>query len=414
MRARRTRRAVRAGALLLALLGCRDTDSPTEPSPAAAQTAATLAAALAFWQVSGGGNHTCGVTTDNLAYCWGSSSRGQLGAGTLTGPEKCMGDRVGPLPCSTRPVLVQGGHRFRQVSAGGEHTCAVSTDSLAYCWGWNLDGQLGDGTTTTRLTPVRVVRGHRFLQVDATYSHTCGVATDHKAYCWGWNAHGQLGDGTRSSRWGPVPVVGGYEFRLVTTGYGHTCGVTTTNRVYCWGLNLEGQLGDSTTVSLRTRPYRVMGTRQYRFVDAGYYHTCALTTTDRAYCWGEGRGGQLGFGKDSVSRWPRAVVGGLYFRRVTAGGFHTCGETTTNRAYCWGSNNNGELGDGTVSKRLAPVAVLGGLYFKQLSAGTHHTCGKALTAAGYCWGSDEFGQLGDGNGGFGVRSLKPVPVLGPP
>src|SRR3954454_6641430 len=402
---------VAAGTVLLLSLGCRDdTDSPTEPAPTTPEAHVTAASALAFRQVSAGGAHSCAVTTDDVAYCWGHNAEGQLGAGTITGPEMCpvFG---GLTPCSTRPVLVQGGHKFRQVSAGEFHTCALSADSLAYCWG--AGEWLGTGTNVTRLRPVRVVGGHRFRQVDAGDFHTCGVATDGKAYCWGDNDSGQLGDGTFTKRLSPVLVLGGHEFRRVSAGFQHTCGVTRTNRVYCWGDNGHGQLGDSTRVSTRTRPVPVVGEHEYRLVDAGGDHTCAVTTTNRAYCWGEGVFGQLGFGKDFRSRWPRAVVGGLHFDHVTAGGGHTCGETTTNRAYCWGNNIHGELGDGSVINRLTPVAVKGGLDFRQVSAGGSHTCGKTSAAAGYCWGYDFFAQLGDGHSSFGAMSSTPVPVLGP-
>src|SRR3954449_1935228 len=141
---------VAAGTVLLLSLGCRDdTDSPMEPAPTTPEATVIAASALSFWQVSGGGAHTCAVTTDDLAYCWGENRVGELGAGTSTGPEMCSG--ASDFPCSTRPVLVLGGHRFRQVSAGNGHTCALSTDDLAYCWGGGF--WLGTGTSVTRLRP---------------------------------------------------------------------------------------------------------------------------------------------------------------------------------------------------------------------------------------------------------------------
>jgi alpha-tubulin suppressor-like RCC1 family protein len=397
----RTRWLRAAGALapIAFALGCRDdAASPTAPTPPSPAANASAAVVLAFGQVSGGEYHTCGVTTDNQAYCWGYNQWGQLGDGTDTGPELCTG-AVGPFPCSTRPVLVAGGHRFRQVSAAGFHTCGVTTDYRVYCWGPNSAGQLGDGTTTQRLTPVAVAGGRQFRQVDVGYSHTCGVTTDNRAFCWGSNVYGQLGDGTTSQRLTPVAVAGGLTFRQVSAGTGHynfTCGVTTANRAYCWGRNNYGQLGDSTTAARRVRPSPVVGGRQYRQVDAGYYHACGVTTDNRAFCWGNGNDGQLGNNKTYLSFWPRAVRGGLSFTRVTAGNAHTCGETIDNRAFCWGSNVYGQLGDGTNTQRLVPVAVAGGLYFKQVSAGGRHTCGKTSFAVAYCWGSGFFGQLGNG------------------
>jgi alpha-tubulin suppressor-like RCC1 family protein len=138
----------------------------------------------------------------------------------------------------------------------------------------------------------------------------------------------------------------------------------------------------------------VAGGRSFRQADAGAFHTCAVTTNDRAFCWGNGRLGQLGNGKTYLSFWPRRVAGGLDFARVTSGGAHACGETTSNRVYCWGSNGSGNLGEGTTTTRLTPVAVTGGLFFRQVSAGDSHTCGKTTADVAYCWGNNEWGQLG--------------------
>jgi alpha-tubulin suppressor-like RCC1 family protein len=164
---------------MVAALGCReDATSPTAPGADPALTTAT-AQALLFRQVStGGGAHTCGVTTSNVAYCWGRNSDGQLGDGTTIG--------------RLTPVRVAGERRFRQVSAGDFHTSGVNPFDRAFGWGRNFAGQLGDGTTSDRLTPVRVVRGLRFRAVGLGSNHSCGVTTSDVAYCWGFNDVGQL------------------------------------------------------------------------------------------------------------------------------------------------------------------------------------------------------------------------------
>jgi alpha-tubulin suppressor-like RCC1 family protein len=246
---------VTASALLLAALGCRDdATGPTEPAATIPQATAAATTEMAFGQVSAGQFHACGVTTDNQAYCWGLNTSGQLGVGTNTGPEGCTNGIGTTSPCSTRPVLVAGGHRFRQLSAGANHTCAVTTDYRAYCWG---SGGIGNGTVES-LTPVAVAGGHLFRQVEAGFYFTCGVTyPEYKAYCWGLNQDGALGDGTLTSRLRPVLVLRGYQFLQVSAGFYHTCGVTTTHRAFCWGLNHSGQLGDSSTAYRRTRPWRV-------------------------------------------------------------------------------------------------------------------------------------------------------------
>lgn len=165
------------------------------------RTPVRVAGGLRFRDVSAGqSSYTCGVTSDYQAYCWGSNIEGQLGDGTWSI------DRL-------TPVLVVGGLRFRQVSPGAFHTCGVTSDYQAYCWGNNFTGPLGDGTETNRLTSLtRVVGGLHFRQVSAGgtggFGHSCGVTLDYRAYCWGGNSAGELGDGTTTNRLTPVPVAG--------------------------------------------------------------------------------------------------------------------------------------------------------------------------------------------------------------
>ncbi|HUQ15930.1 MAG TPA: hypothetical protein VM094_07725 [Gemmatimonadales bacterium] len=380
--------------LVAAAWGCgNETESPTGPTLPASATAA----ALVFKQLSAGREHTCGVTSDDRAFCWGLNANGQVGDGTTTS--------------RLTPVAVAGALRFLQISAGFWTTCGVTTDRRAYCWGNNESGQLGDGTTTSRLRPVAVAGGKRFRQVENDGGHTCGVSyPDNLAYCWGSNRRGGLGDGTTTPRLRPVPVAGSLRFRRVTVGFEHSCGLTSNQLVFCWGMNREGQVGDGTQKWLKLRPVQVSGSRQYRSVDAGADFTCAVTTGLRAFCWGEDVFGSLGNGgATGSSTVPKAVVGGLSFERVSAGVFHACAETPLNLVYCWGANGHGSLGDGTTTDSERPVAVIGGHTFSQVSANDFHTCGRTPAGVGYCWGSGFWGELG--NGGTS-NSSTPVPVAG--
>jgi alpha-tubulin suppressor-like RCC1 family protein len=265
-----------------------------------------VARGLQFIQISASDEHTCGVTTDSLVYCWGRGQYGRLGNGGT-------GNRVRPAP-------VAGGRRFRQVNTGLFHTCAVTSADRAYCWGDNGWGQLGDGTKTARLTPVLVAGASlRFRRVSAGEAHTCGVNTGNQAaYCWGNNGSGNLGDGTTTDRLTPVRVAGGLSFSQVVAGP-HTCGVTTDHRAYCWGYNFTGALGDGTEID-RLTPVAVAGGLQFNGVSPGAgYHTCGVTTLKRGYCWGHNAYGQLGTGTNTgpetcdfalpCSTKPKPVVG---------------------------------------------------------------------------------------------------------
>jgi alpha-tubulin suppressor-like RCC1 family protein len=400
--------------LLLAVLGC--TGEPTAPvasTPPAVSAAATATAALAFWQISGGRNFTCAVTTAFVPYCWGENTFNQLGVGT-TGPDACLTEGGQTFSCAKRPTRVLGGLHFQRVTAGFFHGCGVTADFHAWCWG-SGNGVIGSGNSGPASAPEEVAGGLRFRQVEAGGDHTCGITyPDDRLYCWGQNVFGQLGDGSTSTRQTPVAVLSTLRFAQVSAGNHFTCAVTKTGRAFCWGINNNGQVGDSTNARFRSRPVAVVGAHTFRQLDAGVAHTCGVTTTDRAFCWGNGREGQLGNGKTYLSYWPRAVSGGLQFRRVAAGQGHTCAETTGSKAYCWGSNVNGQLGSGgpKVSPVAKPVAVAGGRFFAQVTAGTDHSCGKTSAGVGYCWGDNFYGELGNGASGDAADSGVPVAVAG--
>src|SRR5439155_189354 len=204
----------------------------------AGATSAAFDIRLVFARVSAGRSHACGVTSAGAAYCWGGNGYGQLGNGTTN------------VYGEGSPVLVLGGLSFATLSAGDVHTCGLTTGGAAYCWGDNSAGQLGTGTTMSSSSPVLVSGGLTFATVSTGNLHTCGVTSagaGRQAYCWGSNIDGQLGDGTTTQRTSPVVVVGVLSFAAVNGVSFHTCSVTSAGAAYCWGDNSYGQLGDGTT-----------------------------------------------------------------------------------------------------------------------------------------------------------------------
>jgi alpha-tubulin suppressor-like RCC1 family protein len=292
-----------------------------------------------FDAVEAGYWNSCGVTTADKAYCWGQNL---------------------PTGTTSRPSLVDPTLLFTQVSVGRNHFCGVRADGKAYCRGQNSYGQLGDGSQTDRSTPVAVAGGHSFRQISTYTYHTCAVTTDGRAFCWGTMI---LGDGnTVTLGLQPVAVAGGLRFREISTGSAFTCGVTTDDRAFCWGDNGDGQLGEE-TLDAHLTPTLVHGGKRFLQLDAGENHVCGATTDHRAFCWGRSAEGQLGTGKfDTITHGmkPQLVAGGLSWRQISAGGLHSCGVTTTDVAYCWGYNYQGRLGDGTQVHRGSPTKVVGG------------------------------------------------------
>jgi alpha-tubulin suppressor-like RCC1 family protein len=207
---------------------------------------------LSFLSIAPGGLFTCGVAADGAAHCWGYNDRSQLGVEAAD--EVCLGLTGDDVPCSTDPIPVTTAMQFRSVVAGTAHACALTPDGLAYCWGDNSDGQLGDGTTARSWHPVAVFGGQRFAALTAGDRHTCGLAADGHAYCWGYNGRGALGTNAAFDNCGgepcaksPVQSAPRLTFEVLSAGTGpgssHTCGVTPDGHAYCWGRNEHGQLG---------------------------------------------------------------------------------------------------------------------------------------------------------------------------
>ncbi|MEU4427851.1 hypothetical protein AB0F81_45120 [Actinoplanes sp. NPDC024001] len=313
------------------------------------------ATGVTFTELTAGDYHTCGLGGDAKAYCWGYGFYGQLGNGATA-------DRASPVAV----IAPATGITFTELAVGTDHTCGLGSDTKPYCWGRGAFGQLGNGIPANRSSPVAVIApaaGVTFTQLVAGYGHTCGLASDAKAYCWGQGLDGQLGDGATVDRASPVAVAGpvGVGFTQLAAGAFHTCGLGSDTKAYCWGRGLSGQLGDGATVD-RASPVAVTAPATgvtFTELAGGGYHTCGLGSDTKAYCWGEGGYGQLGDGSSTGRLSPVVVIapGGVAFTQLAAGFFHTCGLSSSNKAYCGGAGFFGQLGNGATGNRSGPVAV---------------------------------------------------------
>lgn len=335
------------GADNLGQLGGKESDLCADPFsiginpviPCAATPVDVVGLTTGVADLDAGWLHTCAVTTGGVAKCWGNDTWGQLGAETteeckvpepLRGAVRPLGrgpisPMAGPTPytepCSATPLDVfglQGG--MAAVGVGAMHSCVVTAAGGVKCWGWNLGGQLGDGTLTDRDMPVDVCADAaceeplgEVVDVAAGFAHTCSLMAEGGVKCWGNNQFGQLGDGGRcglvclpvdvcADETCAAPLTG---VVAISVGPWHTCALTTEGGVKCWGYNSSGQLGDGTQTR-RFTPVDVVGLSEGATALAaggnpGGSHTCAVTKAGGVKCWGSNFWAQLGNGSSDTA-----------------------------------------------------------------------------------------------------------------
>ena len=384
-----------------------DTASPSRPTPppAPAGNPRTIAASgasvpvvMSRSSIVAGGMHSCLVSTDGRAFCWGGNDHGQLGNGATA--------RV------STPTVVGGDLRFTNVAAGLSHSCAIARGGAAWCWGENDRGQLGDRSNTPHPAPVRVGDNHVFRAVGAGASHSCGLDMSGAAWCWGANSHGQLGDSTTRDSSVPVPAGGGRRYTSLAVGWNFTCGLDSDGHAFCWGDDTAGELGDGANDTDRRIPTPVVGGLSFTSIAAGNAHACGITVQGDAYCWGRNGSGQLGDGSTADHSSPGRVKGSAGFASITAGGVHTCAVDTHGEAFCWGRNTYGQLGDGGTTDQTIPARVAGAHAFSSVRAFGSHTCGATVSGEAFCWGYNLDGQLGDGTRTHRTRPVYIEPPSG--
>ncbi len=360
-------------------------------------------------QVSAENTLDCNIAADGNNFCV------QISNGSIS--YYATNEDASPVSgtCSGIIGIAPGGD-VTDVDAAINHTCAIA-GGRAYCWGNGASGELGTGSTLTRVTPTAVdtsgvLSGKTMKSISTGWSNTCAVSTDNNIYCWGYGPNGLLGNNGTASSSIPVAVdmtaFGGREIDDVQVATWDVCALAEGD-VFCWGQNSNFGIASPPSQSLVPIKVSDSGDMAGKVVTQiamdGYWGpNCWLTTENQMYCFGYNGTGGVGNGTTTSPVWtPQAVdqtgvLAGKTITDMSTYEYATCA-VASGEAFCWGGNGNGQIGDGTTVDKLYPTAtdtsgVLNGKTVTRIVSGDYHTCAIADEEL-YCWGDNAWGQLGN-------------------
>ena len=323
-------------------------------------------------------------------WSWGFNLYGQLGNNVAFGPD-----------IRTPITTFAGGANWKQVSSSRYDTRAIKTDGTLWSWGNNSNGQLGDNTTTRKPTPVPIFAGGtNWKQVASVLERVAAIKTDGTLWVWGYNNRGQLGDNTTTQRLTPVTTfAGGTNWKQVACGGYHTAAIKTDGTLWTWGGNSYAQLGDNTTANKTTPVTTFAGGTNWKQVSCGREHTAAIKTDGTLWTWGSGNAAALGDNTGANRSTPvTTFAGGTNWKQVSCAnrGRNTAAIKTDGTLWVWGPNGiGGQLGDNTTTQRNTPVTTFaGGINWKQVAVGYAYITAIKTDGTLWIWGNNYNGRLG--------------------
>src|SRR5581483_4939043 len=236
---------------------------------------------LRFLSLSTGSEHACGVATDSSAYCWGTNKNSQLGNNSAA-------DSV------PTPVHI-GTAKWLSLSAGALHTCGIQVGASLYCWGDNAKAQLGAGPARFPLgASAPLFIASNFVAVTAGQEHTCAIDANANGWCWGLDISGQVGIGTSADTIYSPAEIPALKFSNMSAALSYTCGVSA-NTTYCWGMGTFGVIGNGSTASVVASPTPATAQTSVTSLSTAITggRVCDIAV-GVANCWGDNADGALG------------------------------------------------------------------------------------------------------------------------
>ncbi|MFV8356330.1 T9SS type A sorting domain-containing protein [Flavobacterium sp. XS1P32] len=295
--------------------------------------------------VSAGSIHALAIKTDGTLWAWGLSSDGSFGSGI-----------AGDFSILPKQIGMQSD--WLTIAAGTKVSTAIKTDGTLWSWGYNAVGQVGDGTTVTKLIPTQIGTDTNWSSISLhvsnyTYSSTLALKTDGTLWAWGTNNDGQLGDGTFVQKNAPVQIGTDTNWSSIDTGESHSLAIKTNGTLWAWGKNQYGELGDGTTVK-KNVPTQIGTSTLWTSVRGGTGFSVGTQTGGLLLAWGVNSSGQLGNGTLTIQTTP--LLSTTSAQTVSVGSSHSFIQNATG-TYSWGYNAYGVLGDGTTANKNIPTLI---------------------------------------------------------
>lgn len=336
-------------------------------------------------KISLGGSHTCAIRNDNSLWCWGMNVDGQIGNSDT---QTCFNG-------ASHFCQEYNHYSWTKIASGSEHTCAIRSNSTLWCWGRNNFGQLGNNISTeSATTKPTLISSQLWSQISAGDRYTCGIRSAGSLWCWGRNSNGQLGVNDKTNRTTPTQVGTTTNWTAISTASGQTCGIQSPGTLWCWG-----RWGTNTSDSLV--PVKVQDSTGTAATDwkqvsiggngNGVNHICGIRGIDALYCFGWNSTGELGLSDSNNRQYPTRLTGA--WSTIVTGANHTCAIKSLG-VFCWGDNQFGQLGSGDYLVRDKPTREYTAGNWTSVFASSWHTCARKSDFSISCWGNNTNAQLG--------------------
>jgi alpha-tubulin suppressor-like RCC1 family protein len=336
-----------------------------------------------YQEIYSGGQYTIGKQNDGTLFAWGRNLEGQLGNGTTTGTN---------TPTQINSAI---NNNWDKIDTGLFHVLAVKTDGTLWAWGDNSNGQLGNNSTKSSSIPIQIGTDTDWKNVSAGQQFSIAVKKNGTLWAWGYNFFNQLGDGSTINKYIPTKIGTDNDWNMISTGFQHSLALKSDGSLWSWGSNSDGQIGDATTTD-KSIPTKIGNENNWQDIRAGLLHSIALKTNGTLWSWGNSSNGRLGRPvTTSNKRFPNQIGTDNDWQTISAGGSFCMAIKTNGTLWAWGENLYGSLGTGNNNAVYSPLQIGLETDWTNISCGNLHSASLKNNGI-VLWGWNAEGQIGDG------------------